>query len=306
LDNGSTDDSLAKIREYCAGGLKVESRFLKGEGPSNKPVMIYEFDRENALERGSRGLLTTKLASNQRLVLIDNKENLGFAVGSNMGISFALEVLDSKYVFLLNNDTVVDPRFLAELVRVAESDKRIGVLGPKMYYYDYEGRSDVVLYAGARIVPWREVVYKHIGDGVIDKGQYDKDGETDWCSGAGMMIRDSLARQQKLNPLYPFGNEDVEFCMKAKKLGWKIVYVHSAKLWHKVGASWAKTGKTIRRSIFLYFKFLRLNFSLPWYVYHVLQFLVVLMPKWMFMYLAMHGDRKTFFNFLHELRDFVR
>jgi len=306
VDNGSSDDSLAKMNEYCNGKIEAESHLLKGKGPPNKPVTMFEIGGEDAFEGVSKNLLQAKIASNRRLVLIKNEKNLGFASGSNMGISFALDVLDSKYVLLLNNDTVVDPGFLTELVRAGESDKRIGVLGPKMYYYDYQGRSDVILYAGARIVPWREIVYKHVGDGEIDKGQYDVDVKTDWCSGAGMMIRESLARQLKLNTIYHFGNEDVEYCIKAKKLGWEVAYVHNAKLWHKVGASWAKTERTIRRSIFLYFRFISSNFSLRWYAYHVLLFLVVVLPRWMFMYLAFHGDRRTLANFVHELRDFVR
>jgi len=54
---------------------------------------------------------------------------------------------------LLNNDTVVDKNFLTELVNAIESDKSIGIVGPKIYYYDFKGRSDVISFTGEDIIP---------------------------------------------------------------------------------------------------------------------------------------------------------
>src|SRR3989304_8553833 len=67
--------------------------------------------------------------------LIVNNSNLRFAGGNNVGIRRSLE-RGAKYVLVLNNDTVVDRDFLSRLVEAAESDKKIGVVGPKIYYYD--------------------------------------------------------------------------------------------------------------------------------------------------------------------------
>jgi hypothetical protein len=59
-------------------------------------------------------------------VLIRNEVNLGFAEGNNVGIRYAFDVLSPDYILLLNNDTVVDPGFLEELLRIADSDGLIG------------------------------------------------------------------------------------------------------------------------------------------------------------------------------------
>lgn len=69
-----------------------------------------------------------------QIVMIENEENLGFAGGNNVGIRHALKK-EANYVLILNNDTVVEPGFINALVDVAESDPRIGIVGPKIVYY---------------------------------------------------------------------------------------------------------------------------------------------------------------------------
>ena len=66
------------------------------------------------------------------LHIIQNNQNYGFAKGNNIGIRIALQD-NPAYVFLLNNDTVVDPRFLDELVGVAEADRTVGIACPLRY-----------------------------------------------------------------------------------------------------------------------------------------------------------------------------
>jgi GT2 family glycosyltransferase len=79
------------------------------------------------------------LPSNERLILIKNTTNEGFTEGNNVAMRFILSKLDSKYILLLNNDTVVDRSFLDELVRVGESGQDVGFIGPKIYFYDFKG-----------------------------------------------------------------------------------------------------------------------------------------------------------------------
>jgi GT2 family glycosyltransferase len=71
--------------------------------------------------------------------LIELKKNLGFANANNVGILIALSE-KADYILLLNNDTIVDADFLLEMIKIAETDARIGILCPKMYYYDDRNR----------------------------------------------------------------------------------------------------------------------------------------------------------------------
>ena len=87
--------------------------------------------------------------------IIENKKNLGFAEGNNVAIRKAIE-REIDYVLLLNNDTIVDPKFLTELVNVAESNPKAGILGPKIYYYN----SKRIQSCGGNIDLFRGVVYE--------------------------------------------------------------------------------------------------------------------------------------------------
>ncbi len=130
LDNGSRDNSLESLRCYSAGDLPVSSKFFEYMS-ENKPIQILEYTNSEAEVGGGRENEIADLPSNEKLVLIKNDKNYGFAEGNNIGIRYALKVLDPEYILLLNNDTIVDKDFLSELVSVARADDTIGFVGPK-------------------------------------------------------------------------------------------------------------------------------------------------------------------------------
>jgi len=305
VDNGSSDDSVLKLREYCSGDMVVQT----GISPSDRavrPSHLVELERSAAEAGNVSPNAVIGSASERSLVLILNERNYGFAEGCNMGIRFALSVLDPDYILLLNNDTVVDKNLLREMIRLGESDERVGIMGPKIYYYDFNGRRDVILYAGGRIEPWREIVFTHVGAGEIDTGQYDLVCETEWCSGAAFLLKTKLAKAALLNPVYQFGIEDVEYCLDARKRGYKVVYVPSAKVWHKVSVSWKKFGKRIRRDISRYLYFIRENFSGTVYAYHLILFFAIVLPRWTVIYWSEGGDKRVLRAFLNEMKQVFR
>jgi GT2 family glycosyltransferase len=300
VDNGSTDDSIPRLREYCQDGAKIQSSTLH-VGGRTQPVSVVEFAREDAVRVSMKDSRGTDVPPKRMIALIRNEQNYGFAEGCNIGMRYALAAVDPEYILLLNNDTVVDPLFLSELVKVGEADRRIGIIGPKILFYDFNGRNDIIWYAGGRIKPWHELVFKHVGNSEEDRGQYDSITETEWCTGAAFLLKSELAKNSLLNPVYPFGSEDVEYCIKMRKSGYKVVYVPSARVWHKVGASRAKLGKRIGRDIAGYLHFVRQNFSDTVYAYHVILFFSVVLPRWAFTYVLERGDRKTWRAFLRDI-----
>jgi len=80
VDNGSEDDSIEKIKEYCEGKIKVESKFFEYSS-ENKPIRIIEYSREEAEAGGGREQEIADLPSNKKLILIKNEKNYGFAGG---------------------------------------------------------------------------------------------------------------------------------------------------------------------------------------------------------------------------------
>jgi len=85
VDNGSEDESIEKIKEYCEGKIMVESKFFKYD-PSNKPIKIIEYTREEAEGGGGKEKKITNLPSDKKMILIKNEKNYGFAEGNNVGL----------------------------------------------------------------------------------------------------------------------------------------------------------------------------------------------------------------------------
>jgi len=163
--------------------------------------------------------------------LLASKENLGFAGGNNLGIEYALQH-GAAYILLLNNDTVVDPDFLNQLVQVAETDVRIGILSPKILY---EADPQRIWYAGGD-VKYGSGTCRHLGlDQLDQEGKFSRVKDTDFITGCAMVIRsktllDIGGLDSKLFAYW----EDADFCMRARKAGYRCVFVPTARVWHKV------------------------------------------------------------------------
>ena len=165
--------------------------------------------------------------------LIVNKENLRFAGGNNVGIHYALQH-GAEYIVLLNNDTTVDIGFLKNLIGAVATDEHIGMAGPKIYYFNDPQR---LWFAGGRIVWWKGAVF-HIGIREIDHGQYDTQVETDYITGCCLLVRRSVIQSVgMLDERYYIYGEDADWCVRASRAGFKLVYVPSSKIWHKLSVS---------------------------------------------------------------------
>jgi len=86
-----------------------------------------------------------------QVILIENRENRGFASACNQGIKWGLKC-GADYVLLLNNDTVVAPDFLTKMAEAAEADEKVGIVGAKIYYFD---QPEKIWFAGGDFIQWR-------------------------------------------------------------------------------------------------------------------------------------------------------
>ena len=163
------------------------------------------------------------------------KQNRGFAGGNNAGISYALNKRPD-YIFLLNNDTIVNPNTLTELVAFAGKDPRIGIVGPKIFLLCRGKRTNVIQSFGARVnLYFGETT--PIG-GQIDQAQLEEPLSVDYVSGCAMLIKRKVIEDLGLlDPRYFMYVEEVDYCLRAKKRGFQIWSVPEAKIWHEGGAS---------------------------------------------------------------------
>ncbi len=225
VDNGSDDSSVEKIDQY----LSEDQKKQKLTQPINRLFS------ENIKE-------ITQYSTNSGMIvdfIICNK-NYGFAKGNNIGLNYALKIYDPDYFLILNNDTIVDPDFLAELVNIGESDSKIGILGPKVYYFDFKGLHDIINFAGGRIDFVKGETY-HIGINQVDNGDYDEIIDVDFVQGVCLLIKTKVISDIGFLKDYYFAYwEEVDWCIRGRKEGYKIVYVPHAKIWHKISVSTRK------------------------------------------------------------------
>ena len=174
-------------------------------------------------------------------------ENLGFAGGANLGIHDALEK-GTEYILFLNNDLIVDSSIISELVSVAESKPKVGIVGALMYYFKYPetiwsaGGSYEINTGKAGLIGFNEK----------DHGQYDSPFEADYICGCGMLIKRSVFESIGFfDESFFHCGEDVDICIRARKAGYHILTAPHAKLWHKV----AKSVGGIASSMYLYYRF---------------------------------------------------
>ncbi len=184
--------------------------------------------------------------------LIEAGKNLGFTGGNNVGIRAALDS-GADFVWLLNNDTYVDPN--AACMVDAFSESNVGVVGSKIYFakgheyhkerYSVQERGKVLWYAGG-VIDWSNMYASHRGVDEVDHGQYDRQDVTDFVTGCSMMIKRSVfERIGMLDDAYYLYLEDVDFSLKAKNAGFKLVYYPKSIIWHVNAGSSGGPGNPI-------------------------------------------------------------
>lgn len=167
--------------------------------------------------------------------LIMNKENLGFANAANQGI----EAAAGEFILLLNSDVFIEKGAISKMIDYMEKNKGVGVMGPKFIYPD--NRSQIS--AGRMPTFWREIVrlsllYKIFSFNAPYVTDFKKSREVDWISGGCMLIKAELIKNiGLLDGNYFFGYEDMDFCLRAKRASWRVVYWPLAKVVHWHGFS---------------------------------------------------------------------
>jgi GT2 family glycosyltransferase len=157
--------------------------------------------------------------------------NLGFTGGNNVGIRSA-QSKGADYVFLLNNDTTVEPAALSELVAAAEAEQRLGLLAPVIHYFD---PPRAVWFAGSNIDLIRATAYHN---SALAPERTSLPYETPWISGCAMLLRTALAIELKgFDDRYYLSWEDVDLSLRVSRAGRGVGVVPAARIYHKGGRS---------------------------------------------------------------------
>jgi len=212
------------------------------------------------VDNGSKELLSFSrlfLKKNPKIDLINSEGNLGFSGGNNLGIQYAIDHYDSDYYLLLNSDTIVSQDFLQKLYEMMEKDPKIGLAAPKIYFHKgYEffnnsykeiEKNHVLWYVGGK-VDWLNLLFYHIGIDEVDRGQFAEESETDFVTGCAMMInREVIERVGRLDDSFFLYGEDVDFSLRVREAGFRVMYCPNSVIYHKVGRSTGGAGSNLQQ-----------------------------------------------------------
>jgi GT2 family glycosyltransferase len=165
--------------------------------------------------------------------VITAPENLGYAGGNNLGMRHALEH-GAELLFLLNNDTRLDPDCVALLVAASQQPPRCGAIGPMVYTWD---NWETISSAGGALA-WQDADAINVGAGEIDLGQYQA-RSVDFVNGCGIMVtRDAAEQVGLLDERFFMYWEETDWCTRMRKAGFDVRFQPAAKMQHKAPLTW--------------------------------------------------------------------
>jgi GT2 family glycosyltransferase len=210
----------------CADTLECLESITRQRYPNYQVVVVDNGSQDDSVE--------TIQKQYPQVFIIANSRNLGFATGNNQGIQYSLEA-GADYLLLINNDTVSDRGLLDELVDASQSDDKVGIAGSKILYYNDPER----LWSAGCKIDYSETISRHRGYRKLDRGRYDLAEEVEAVSGCAMLLkRIAIEKTGLLDEAFsPVYYEDLDMCVRVRKHGFKVVFVPSARIWHKVSSS---------------------------------------------------------------------
>jgi GT2 family glycosyltransferase len=211
------------------------------DAPGARVVVVDNRSDDGSAERLSRAVADSGWADWARVV--EAPRNGGFAYGNNRGIEAGGP---ARHVLLLNSDTVVHRGCLRHCMGVMESDPTIGAMSCKLLNADgslqvagrrFPSPSRITLAATG--LPWRFPRLLGWGQGEYRSWDQSKQGgDADWLGGAFLWVRgDVMRRLGGLDETFFFYGEDVEFCHRVRRAGFRCRYDPGASITHLGGAS---------------------------------------------------------------------
>ncbi len=236
-DNQSSDLSIEKIQQWAcrrysplAPKNSITMRLLSHEKLSKVPLATVD---RTVAEEGLDPAITKP-----RLLLVRTGANLGFAGANNVGMRYALNSDQFDYVWLLNNDTVVEANSLAALITRIEQCSRPAICGSKILFYDEP--TVIQALGGSRYNRWTGVSSTSLGRNLddasdIDHRNYEK--QMSYIVGASCMVPIGFIKEVGLmSEQYFLYCEEIDWSLRAAGR-YELVYAEDSRIYHKEGSS---------------------------------------------------------------------
>jgi GT2 family glycosyltransferase len=248
------------------------------------------------VDNGSKESLDTYLPKDSNIRFIRSERNLGFAGGNNLALPYA----KGKYLFYINNDTILSPGCIGTLVQYLETHPNVGIISP-LICYDLEQTNHKEIIQFVAMTALHVLTGRNITVGRMqeNKGQFQEPVETAYVHGAAMMVRSEITEKVGVMDDHFFlYYEEMDWSARIKKAGYDILTIPTAKIYHResltVGEdSPLKTYFHTRNRIY----FVRKNFGFAAKCAFFMFFSLVTLPKNV-LKLAITGKAKKLRAFL--------
>lgn len=235
VDNCSQDNSATYLQQWISTSKSVynSNSLIRSQTyfQSDKLVPPVIFD---AVENES----DSAIMGDEKIVLLQTSTNLGFAGGNNVALKQILLKSDADYVWMINNDTVVDPSCLSAMIEHQKDNTEtpIGIVGCKIRYYHNPNVIQCV--GGSYYNKWLGYS-KQIGNCEVDNGQFDnKYIRPDLINGACMLVSVPFLKSVGLmNEEYFLYFEEQDWAERARRKGFLLSYCGKGLIYHKEGAT---------------------------------------------------------------------
>ncbi len=206
-----------------------------------------------------------------QVLIVESKENLGFAKGNNLGIR---QFASQPYIWLLNSDTETGKNSLEQLVSYMETHAEVGVLGPQMIYPNKELQSvggffpsisNVFYYLIPVVFFLPKLWRRKLKSMAIFPQPIPEEGlELDYVTGAAALLRrEALDRVGLMPEDYFMYFEETDMCWRMKKTGWTIKVIDTDPVTHVYGGSFKTKYDPRRLQLFQesLIRFVKKNYS---------------------------------------------
>ncbi len=218
------DIVLLSIITINYNGLKDTCELIESLPLEDKSIEVIVVDNASAQDEAT--IIEERYP---QVKIIRSKKNLGFAGGNNLGIKAA----KGKYLFFLNNDTLLKPQTsdIRSLISRLETSPKIGMVCPKIRF---TWGNQLIQFAGYTPLSPITMRNKAIGCGEVDHGQFDTPHPTPYAHGAAMMIKREVIEKAGLMPeCYFLYYEELDWSMMIRHAGYEIWYEPTCTVFHK-------------------------------------------------------------------------
>lgn len=168
------------------------------------------------------------------VTVLRSKENRGVAGGRNFGAHWVFDNLDAAFLVFIDDDTLIEPDTVGEMVDAIRGHREIGLISPKAYRR--RGDQQLLSAGGLQFNPYTGTL-NDVASGELDRGQYESIRDIQACPGFAFLVRREVFDSIGLfdEHFNPYGWEDADFSLRAGEAGYRLVYAHRAIVYHLGG-----------------------------------------------------------------------